>query len=152
MAFFAGFAGVAAFAPIVLKLKHSMGLNPLLMGLLAASPALTGSLLRIPFGAMVDRMGGRRPILILLSFATVGISAVALIFIALMFALFPAPQPAHYPIFLLSGMLCGCGIAVFSAGIPTISYWYPQKKQGTALGLYAGLGNLAYEGCPLLPI
>jgi hypothetical protein len=29
------------------------------MGLLAASPALSGSLLRIPFGAMVDRMGGK---------------------------------------------------------------------------------------------
>ncbi|UCG21086.1 MAG: MFS transporter, partial [Deltaproteobacteria bacterium] len=48
LAFFAGFAGVSAFGPIVTKLKQSMALSPLLMGLLAASPALTGSLLRIP--------------------------------------------------------------------------------------------------------
>ncbi|UCE84264.1 MAG: NarK/NasA family nitrate transporter [Deltaproteobacteria bacterium] len=138
LAFFAGFAGVSAFGPIVTKLKQSMALSPLLMGLLAASPALTGSLLRIPFGAMVDRMGGKRPILILLGLAVAGITA-----ITVLFSVFSPPQPSHYPLFLLAGILCGCGIAVFSVGIPTVSYWYPQKKQGTALAIYAGLGNMA---------
>jgi NNP family nitrate/nitrite transporter-like MFS transporter len=138
LAFFAGFAGVSAFGPIVTKLKQSMALSPLLMGLLAASPALTGSLLRIPFGAMVDRMGGKKPILILLGLAVAGITA-----ITVLFSFFPTPQPSHYPLFLLAGILCGCGIAVFSVGIPTVSYWYPQKKQGTALAIYAGLGNMA---------
>ena len=138
LAFFAGFAGVSAFGPIVTKLKQSMALSPLLMGLLAASPALTGSLLRIPFGAMVDRMGGKKPILILLGLAVAGITA-----ITVLFSLFPLPQPSHYPLFLMAGILCGCGIAVFSVGIPTVSYWYPQKKQGTALAIYAGLGNMA---------
>jgi NNP family nitrate/nitrite transporter-like MFS transporter len=138
LAFFAGFAGVSAFGPIVTKLKQSMALSPLLMGLLAASPALTGSLLRIPFGAMVDRMGGKKPILILLGLAVAGITA-----ITVLFSLFSTPQPSHYPLFLMAGILCGCGIAVFSVGIPTVSYWYPQKKQGTALATYAGLGNMA---------
>lgn len=138
IAFFGGFAGVSAFGPIIPKLKQSMALSPLLMGLLAASPALTGSLLRIPCGAMVDRMGGKKPMLILL-----GLAAVGILVITLMFAQFPIPRPRHYPIFLLSGILCGGGIAVFSVGIPTVSYWYPQKKQGTALALYGGLGNLA---------
>ena len=138
LAFFAGFAGVSAFGPIVANLKQSMELNPLLVGFLAASPALTGSLLRIPFGAMVDRVGGKKPILILLSLAVAGIAA-----ITLLFTVFSPPQPSHYPLFLMAGMLCGCGIAVFSVGIPTVSYWYPQKKQGTALAIYAGLGNMA---------
>ena len=138
LAFFAGFAGVSAFGPIVANLKQSMELNPLLVGFLAASPALTGSLLRIPFGAMVDRVGGKKPILILLSLAVAGIAAMTLLF-----TIFSPPQPSHYPLFLMAGMLCGCGIAVFSVGIPTVSYWYPQKKQGTALAIYAGLGNMA---------
>ena len=60
-----------------------------------------------------------------------------------MFWIYPAPFPAQYPLFLLFGVLCGCGIAVFSVGIPSVSYWYPQKKQGSALAIYAGLGNLA---------
>jgi NNP family nitrate/nitrite transporter-like MFS transporter len=41
------------------------------------------------------------------------------------------------------GVLCGSGIAVFSVGIPSVSYWFPQRRQGRALALYAGLGNLA---------
>ncbi|MFZ0610687.1 MAG: MFS transporter [Desulfobacterales bacterium] len=138
LAFFGGFAGVSAFGPIVSKLKGSLGLSPLLMGLLAASPALTGSLLRIPFGAMVDRTGGKKPILVLLALAAAGIAG-----ITLMFWIYPVPFPAQYPLFLLFGVLCGCGIAVFSVGIPTVSYWYPQKSQGSALAIYAGLGNLA---------
>ncbi len=138
LAFFAGFAGVSAFGPVVGKLKKTMALDPLLMGLLAASPALTGSLLRIPFGAMVDRIGGRKPILILLSLAGAGVAG-----ITIMFAALGPPQASHYFLFLLFGILSGCGIAIFSVGIPTVSYWYPQKQQGTALALYAGLGNMA---------
>lgn len=138
LSFFGGFAGVSAFGPIVARLKDGMILSPLLMGLLAASPALTGSLLRIPFGAMVDRMGGKKPILILLALATAGIGC-----ITLLFWLYPQPDAFLYPFFLFSGILCGSGIAVFSVGIPTVSYWYPQKRQGSVLAVYAGLGNLA---------
>ncbi len=138
LAFFAGFAGVSAFGPIVARLKESMEISAVLMGVLSASPSLTGSLLRIPFGAAVDRMGGKKPILILLGLAGAGI-----IGLALLYALFPEPTAAQFPLFLLAGILCGCGIAIFSVGIPTVSYWYPQKKQGAALAAYAGLGNLA---------
>jgi NNP family nitrate/nitrite transporter-like MFS transporter len=138
LAFFAGFAGVSAYGPIIAKLKQSMAMSPLMMGLLAACPALTGSLLRIPFGAMVDRMGGKKPILILLSLAAAGVAG-----ITLMFTIAPVPTAAHYPFFLFFGILCGCGIAVFSVGIPSVSYWFPQKKQGRSLAIYAGMGNLA---------
>ena len=138
LAFFGGFAGVSAFGPIVSRLKEALGLSPMLMGLMVASPALTGSLLRIPFGAMVDRMGGRKPILVLLGLAALGVAG-----IILLFRLSPVPRPDQYPLFLLFGILCGSGIAVFSVGIPTVSYWYPQKIQGSALAIYAGLGNLA---------
>lgn len=138
LAFFGGFAGVSAFGPIVSQLKTGLGLSPMLMGLLAASPALSGSLLRIPFGAVVDRTGGKRPILVLLALAATGIAGMTA-----MFRFYPDPQPGHYGVFLLCGVLCGSGIAVFSVGVPTVSYWYPQKRQGTALAVYAGLGNLA---------
>jgi len=138
VAFFSGFAGVSAFGPIVPKLKQAMDAGPFLMGILAASPALTGSLLRVPFGAMVDRMGGKKPILILLALAAAGVAG-----ITLMFSRSATPSVADYPFFLMFGVLCGCGIAIFSVGIPAVSYWYPQRSQGTALALYAGLGNLA---------
>lgn len=138
LAFFAGFAGVSTFGPIVAKLKESMVLSPILMGLLGASPALSGSLLRIPFGAMVDRVGGKKPILFLLGLSSLGIGAITIFFF-----FFPSPQLEHFPLLLCFGILCGCGIAVFSVGIPTVSYWFPQRKQGAVLALYGGLGNLA---------
>jgi NNP family nitrate/nitrite transporter-like MFS transporter len=138
LAFFAGFAGVSAYGPIIAKLKETMAMGPFWLGLLASCPALTGSLLRIPFGAMVDRYGGKITILVLLGLAAIGVAG-----ITMMFALAPTPTSTHYPFFLLFGILCGCGIAIFSVGIPSVSYWYPQKKQGRALALYAGLGNLA---------
>jgi nitrate/nitrite transporter NarK len=138
LSFFAGFAGVSAYGPIVAQLNQSMSLSPIMMGLLASCPALTGSLLRIPFGAMVDRYGGKTLILILLSLAASGVAG-----ITLMFAFIPVPQAEHYPLFLLFGILCGCGIAIFSVGVPSVSYWFPQKKQGRALAVYAGLGNVA---------
>ncbi|WP_373499895.1 nitrate/nitrite transporter [Desulfococcus sp.] len=138
VAFFGGFAGVSAFGPIVSQLKQTMAMSPMLAGFLAASPALTGSLLRIPFGAMVDRTGGKKPILILLLLAAAGIAG-----IIMMFHRAAAPGPGDYPFLLFFGMLCGCGIAVFSVGVPTVSYWYPQRRQGVALAVYAGLGNLA---------
>ena len=143
LAFFAGFTGVSAYGPITAKLKETMAMGPFWMGLLASCPALTGSLLRIPFGAMVDRFGGKTLILTLLSLAAIGVAG-----ITLMFTFAPIPARSHYPLFFLFGILCGCGIAVFSVGIPSVSYWYPQKKQGSALALYAGLGNLHLDCLP----
>ncbi len=137
LAFFGGFAGVSAYGPIVTRLRESMEMSAFLMALLSSSPALTGSLMRIPFGAMVDRYGGKKPILILL-----GLAAAGILCITLLFWLFPSPDISQYPLFLLAGVLCGCGIAVFSVGIPTVSYWHSQEKQGSALAIYAGAGNL----------
>jgi NNP family nitrate/nitrite transporter-like MFS transporter len=48
-----------------------------------------------------------------------------------------------YPIIVMFGFLSGCGVATFSVGIPQVSYWYPQSRQGTALGAFGGVGNLA---------
>lgn len=138
LGFFAGFAGVSAYGPIVPILKKAMGLSPIMAGLLAAIPALTGSLLRIPFGAMVDRSGGKRPILILLTLSMTGIAL-----IAILFSFNPNPSQAEYWAFALLGMLAGCGIATFSVGVATVSYWFPQRAQGRALAVYGGLGNTA---------
>jgi MFS transporter, NNP family, nitrate/nitrite transporter len=51
--------------------------------------------------------------------------------------------PSLYPVLLALGALCGCGIATFSVGISQVSYWFPQARQGRALAIYAGVGNLA---------
>lgn len=139
LGFFFGFAAVSLYGPTAIKFKEAMDLSPALMGLLVAIPALSGSLLRIPFGAWVDITGGRKPFLILLGLSVIGLGSVTL----LLNVAYPAQMHGFYGLILLLGMLSGCGIATFSVGIGQTSYWYPLNKQGMALGTYAGLGNLA---------
>lgn len=137
LGFFGGFAGVSIFGPLVPRFSELLHLSPFAAGLLAASPALTGSLLRIPFGAAVDRVGGKRPFLILLAIANLGVLGL----LALLATSYPERMGGTYPLLLLLGALIGCGIATFSVGIGQVSYWFRKKDQGGALGVYAGLGN-----------
>ena len=46
-----------------------------------------------------------------------------------------------YAVLLLLGALAGLGGAAFSGFMPSTSYFFPRTKQGTALGLQAGIGN-----------
>jgi NNP family nitrate/nitrite transporter-like MFS transporter len=97
-------------------------------------------LLRIPFSAWVDTTGGRRPFLILLSLSIAGMAGLA----AVVWFFYPnGLTSSMYPVLLGLALLCGCGIAGFSVGAAQVSYWYPQEKQGSALAIFGGFGNLA---------
>ncbi len=138
--FFVGFAAVALFGPSANRFQQVMGLGPLALGFLVAVPSLSGSLLRIPFSAWVDTTGGRKPFLVLLSLSVVGMVGLTLV----ARFLYPAHLSlASYPLLMALGVLSGCGIATFSVGISQVSYWFPQRKQGRALAIFAGVGNVA---------
>jgi NNP family nitrate/nitrite transporter-like MFS transporter len=140
LGFFIGFAAVSLFGPTAKSLKGIMGLGPLEVGFLVAAPSLSGSLLRIPFSAWVDTTGGKKPFLVLLLLSILGMAGLSLT----LGSYYPARMThAFYPLILLLGILCGCGIATFSVGISQVAYWYPKARQGSALGTYAGIGNLA---------
>ncbi len=140
LGFFVGFAAVALFGPTAARFQQVMGLGPMAVGFLVAVPALSGSLLRIPFAAWVDSTGGRKPFLLLLLLSVIGMVG----FTLTVFFLYPDRLTAGiYPLLLLLGIFCGCGIATFSVGIGQVSYWFPQGKQGRALAIFAGVGNLA---------
>ncbi|HKZ29056.1 MAG TPA: MFS transporter [Acidimicrobiia bacterium] len=140
LGFFFGFAAVALFGPTAKEFKDLMGLTPAQVGLLVAAPSLSGSLLRIPFSAWVDTTGGRKPFLVLLGTSVVGMAGLVVV----MYTAYPDNvTPGVYPVLLLLGVLSGSGIATFSVGISQVSYWFPQSRQGWALGTYAGAGNLA---------
>ena len=140
LGFFVGFAAVALFGPTAMRFRDAMHLSPMAVGFLIAMPALSGSLLRIPFSAWVDATGGRKPFLVLLSLSMAGMAGVWFI-VATRYP--DGLTPSLYPVLLGLGALCGCGIATFSVGISQVSYWFPQARQGRALAIYAGVGNLA---------
>jgi NNP family nitrate/nitrite transporter-like MFS transporter len=140
LGFFVGFAAVSLFGPTAKSLKGIMGLSPLEVGFLVAAPSLSGSLLRIPFSAWVDTTGGKKPFLVLLFLSIIGMSG---LFLTLRSFYPDRMTHSFYPLILFLGILCGCGIAIFSVGISQVAYWYPKARQGSALGIYAGIGNLA---------
>jgi MFS transporter, NNP family, nitrate/nitrite transporter len=139
LGFFFGFAAVALYGPTAIKFKEAMDLTPALLGLLIAIPSLSGSLLRIPFGAWVDTTGGKKPFFILMLLSVIGLGGVTL----LLATSYPDNMKDMYGLVLFFGFLSGCGIATFSVGIGQTSYWFPRSKQGFALGTFGGLGNLA---------
>ena len=71
---FFGFAAVALFGPTASRFQELMGLSPMAVGFLVAMPALSGSLLRIPFAAWVETTGGRKPFLVLLALSNIGMA------------------------------------------------------------------------------
>ncbi len=140
--FFIGFAAVVAMGATAKFFKaelEGLGFSAFWIGLLVSMPNLSGSLLRIPFSAWTDQVGGRKPFLVLLTLSLIGLLGLT-IFVNLYY---PGLEAIHYPILLVLAFLAGCGIATFSVGISQVSFWYAQKDQGKALGTYAGLGNTA---------
>lgn len=138
--FFIGFAAVALFGTTAKKLDTILDLSPLMLGVLVAIPSLSGSLLRIPFGAWTDKIGARIPILTLLVVSIIGMTGLTVLF----YTSYPKGMgPSDLPLLLALGTLSGAGIATFSPGVNLTSYWSRKNTQGRDLGIYGGFGNLA---------
>ncbi|MDM1014643.1 MFS transporter [Clostridium perfringens] len=139
LGFFIGFAAVSLYGPTSAVFKEAfVNLNPVLLALLIAAPNLSGSLLRIPFSAWVDTTGGRKPLIVLLLLSIIGMGGLYIVL-----AFFSDNLNQYYYLLFTLGLLSGCGIATFSVGVSQASYWFPKSKQGVALGIYGGVGNLA---------
>ena len=103
-------------------------------------PNLIGSMLRIPYTFALPKLGGR---------AWTTITALLLFIPALLLALVvPSGWLAHqthttqFWILLLCAATAGFGGGNFSSSMANISFFYPEREKGFALGLNAAGGNL----------
>lgn len=108
---------------------------------LMAIAGLTGATLRIPSTFFIRPCGGRNVIFF---------TSALLILPALGVGL--ALQNPETPLwqFQLLALLSGFGGGNFSSSMSNISFFFPKKEQGLALGLNAGLGNFGVTTMQLL--
>jgi len=127
VAFTLCFAVWTIFSILGIRLKQELGLTDTQLGLLMATPILSGSVSRIFLGVLTDRFDGRW-VFGSLMIATGG--AVLLVSIA-----------TDYYLMLLAALGVGLAGGSFIVGVAYTSAWYPAKQQGLALGIF-GAGNV----------
>ncbi|KNC09546.1 nitrate/nitrite transporter NarK [Klebsiella sp. RIT-PI-d] len=109
--------------------------------MLTALPSVSGALLRVPYSFMVPVFGGRR----WTAFST-GILVIPCIWLG--FAVQDTSTP--FSTFIIIALLCGFAGANFASSMANISFFFPKQKQGGALGINGGFGNLGVSVMQLI--
>ncbi len=127
--------------PLGVQIANDLGLSPAQKGLMVATPVLSGALLRIVMGILVDHL---KPKLA---------GAIGQVIVIAALALSWGLGIHTFEQVLVLGAMLGVAGASFAVALPLASRWYPPEHQGTALGI-AGAGNsgtvLAALFAPLL--
>jgi MFS transporter, NNP family, nitrate/nitrite transporter len=100
---------------------------------LISIPALVGATLRIPYTFMVPRFGGRNWTIV---------SAGLLLIPAIGLGIVVTNPDTPFPVMLAIAALAGFGGGNFASSMANITFFYPQREKGWALGLNAAGGNL----------
>lgn len=126
IAFAANFSVWVLYAVLGLDLQQSLSLSSTQLGLFFAAPMLSGALMRIPAGLLVDKLNPKKcfvlqmlvviPALLLLPFAKTLMQYISL------------------------GLWIGLSGTSFIIGIRYINDWFERSQQGAAMGIF-GAGN-----------
>jgi len=108
---------------------------------LVALPGLIGSLIRFPYTFAVTAFGGRNWTII--SAAVLFIPTIAL-------AYFVTQPDTPFWMMLIVAATAGFGGGNFASSMANISFFYPDRMKGWALGLNAAGGNIGVSGVQLL--
>ena len=115
--------------PLGAQIGETLNLSAQQKGLMVAMPILSGAILRILLGLLVDRVGAKNA----------GVMAQLVVIAGLMLAwIFGLP---NYEATLLMGLVLGFAGASFAVALPQAGRWYPPNMQGVVMGL-AGAGNI----------
>ena len=121
------FAVWTIFSIIGIRIAEDLGLSDTQLGLLMATPILTGSISRLFLGIWTDRYGGRWVFGILM------LTTAACVYL-LTFA-------TTYPMLLVGALGVGLAGGSFIVGVAYTAAWFEKERQGTALGIF-GAGNV----------
>jgi NNP family nitrate/nitrite transporter-like MFS transporter len=107
---------------------------------LISMPSLVGATLRFPYTFMVAKIGGR-------NWTIISAGLLLIPTVAMSFAIANRPDASgvggtSYGIMVLVAALGGFGGGNFASSMANITFFYPQRMKGWALGLNAAGGNI----------
>ncbi len=108
---------------------------------MAAMPGVAAGLLRLVWMVLPPIMGTRK---------MVSLTSLLLIASTLGWGVRVQSPTAPYWELMVLAFLAGIGGGAFSGFMPSTSYFFPRRMQGTALGLQAGIGNFGVSLVQLL--
>lgn len=112
---------------LAVHIAATFGLTAGQKGLLVAIPLLGGSLVRVPLGIFVDRIGPRQT----------GMVCQGIVMISLLWGWLGGHRFSEM---LGIGLLLGVAGGSFAVALPLASRWYPPQHQGLVMGV-TGAGN-----------
>ena len=127
VAFAVAFVGWSLIAPLGKRFQDDLDLTNTRTLMLTAVPVVLGSLLRIPVGALTDRLGGRVMFPVVLAVSAIPAAVFGFV--------------DGYAALIVVGFFLGIAGSSFAVGVPFVAGWYPKERQGFALGVY-GMGNI----------
>ncbi len=108
---------------------------------LVAVPGLIGSLMRFPYTFAVPRFGGRNWTVV---------SALLLLIPTILLSLLVTRPDTPYWLMLTAAATAGLGGGNFASSMANISFFYPDREKGYALGLNAAGGNIGVSSVQLI--
>lgn len=108
---------------------------------MAAMPGLSGGLLRLVWMVLPPKIGTRK---------MVTLTTALLLIPVIGWGLAVQNPVTPYWQLLVLAFFAGIGGGAFSGFMPSTSYFFPRSKQGTALGIQAGIGNFGVSLVQLL--
>lgn len=125
-AFAANFSVWTLYAVLAIDIQEQLALSGTQLGILLSAPIISGALLRLPFGILVEYYPAR----------SLWIGQMVLLLPAL--ALLPLIET--YPGFIWMGFWLGISGVSFTLGVRYVTDWFARHQQGLALGIF-GAGN-----------
>jgi NNP family nitrate/nitrite transporter-like MFS transporter len=126
-AFAVAFVGWSLIAPLGKRFQDDLDLSNTRTLVLTAVPVVLGSLLRIPVGALTDRLGGRVMFPVVLAVSAIPAAIFGFV--------------DGYAALIVVGFFLGIAGSSFAVGVPHVAGWYAKERQGFAVGVY-GMGNV----------
>jgi NNP family nitrate/nitrite transporter-like MFS transporter len=115
------------FGVIGIPIRAQLNLDSTQLGLLTATPVLTGAVFRLPLGIWTDRFGGRIIMMLLLIGCAVPV--------------WVSSYATALWQFLVLGLALGLVGASFSVGTPYVARFFPKERRGFVMGFF-GAGTV----------